>query len=162
MKIRKVLLIAASAIVLITSSTIAVAEIKDTYISNEIQDACIKYGEEYNICPELIMAMIEAESSGDPNAKNGTCKGLMQVSVTWHKERMAEFEVTDIYDIDGNIHVGTDYLAELIEENDEISFALDRYNGNSKATYNYEHGIISPYAKKILERSAELERVHGK
>ena len=51
-----------------------------TYISEDAQEACVKYGEEYGICPELLMAMIERESSGRPDAESGGCKGLMQIS----------------------------------------------------------------------------------
>lgn len=135
----------------------------DTYISQEIQETCIKYAEEYDICPELIMAMVETESSGDQYAKNGNCLGLMQISTKWHKDRMEKYAVEDIYDIDDNIHLGVDYLSELIEQNgDEISYILDLYNGNSKAEWNLEHGVLSSYSSKILTRAAELERIHGK
>ena len=61
----------------------------DTYIAEEYQDYCEEIGEMYCVCPELLMAMIETESSGNPDATNGTCKGLMQVSEKWHKDRMA-------------------------------------------------------------------------
>lgn len=117
---------------------------------------------EYGICPELILAIIETESSGNPNARNGECKGLMQVSERWHKDRMEKLGVTSLYDPYGNILVGTDYLMELAEECIDIAYTLDVYNGNSKAKYNYENGIMSDYATKVLERSAELERLNGK
>lgn len=134
----------------------------DTYISQTAQDACIEYGEQYGICPELLMAMIEKESSGQANAESGGCKGLMQVNPAFHKDRMERLGVTDIFDESGNILVATDYLAKLFSENVDPALALDKYNGNGKAQENYENGIISNYARRILERSAELERIHGK
>ena len=134
----------------------------ETYLSEEIQGYCIEIGQEYGICPELLMAMIERESTGDRNAENGSCKGLMQISERWHKDRMEKLGVTDIHDEYGNILLGADYLAELREEYCEVSYVLDIYNGNSKADYNYENGILSDYAKHILERSEELERMHNK
>lgn len=140
----------------------AVAQDKDTYISQIAQEACMEYGEEYGICPELLMAMVETESGGNPKAENGGCIGLMQISERWHRDRMERLGVTDIYDERGNILIGTDYLMELAGRYGDVSYALDIYNGNSKAEYNFENGIISPYAEKILERSAELERIHGK
>ena len=141
---------------------VALAHDNDTYISEEIQGYCIEIGELYGVCPELLMAMVEAESSGNPDAENGGCKGLMQVSDRWHKDRMERLGVTDIYDPYGNILVGTDYLMELHKRYGDIAYVLDKYNGNSKAAYNNENGIVSDYADKILTRSEVLERLHGK
>ena len=88
----------------------------DTYIAEEYQAYCEEIGEMYCVCPELLMAMIETESSGNPDATNGTCKGLMQVSEKWHRDRMKRLGVKDIYDPYGNILVATDYLMELAEK----------------------------------------------
>ncbi len=138
-------------------------EIEESYLSEEIQKTCVKYGEEYGICPELLMAIIEQESSGNPDAQNEGCKGLMQINTKFHAVRMEELNVTDIYSIDGNIHVGTDYLAELFEEQGEACFALMSYNmGPTKAKEFWEQGIVSKYALAVSERSEQLERIHGK
>lgn len=134
----------------------------DTYISEEYQTYCEKIGEMYCVCPELLMSMIETESSGNPDATNGTCKGLMQVSGKWHRDRMERLCVKDIYDPYGNILVATDYLMELADKYEDIGLVLDIYNGNSKAMQNAENGILSEYAAKILYRAEMLERIHGK
>lgn len=48
---------------------------------------CEEIGAEYNICPELLEAIIEAESSGNPNAVGADGDiGLMQVVKRWHTE----------------------------------------------------------------------------
>lgn len=130
-----------------------------SYIPAEAQEACVKYGEEYGICPELLMAMIERESSGRPDAESGGCKGLMQISDRWHKDRMERLEVTDIYDVEGNIHVGADYLAELFEEYEDVGSVLMVYHGEKNAA---DKEKLSSYADWILNRSAELERMNGK
>lgn len=130
-----------------------------SYIPLEAQEACVKYGEEYGICPELLMAMIERESSGRPDAESGGCKGLMQISDRWHKDRMERLKVTDIYDVDGNIHVGADYLAELFEKYEDVGIVLMVYHGEKNAATKTE---LSDYADLILTRSAELERMNGK
>ena len=135
---------------------------RECILSEEVQGYCEEIGEMYGICPELLMAIIEAESSGNQYAENGSCKGLMQVSVKWHADRMEKLGVVDIYDEYSNILVATDYLAELRDDYEEVSYVLDIYNGNSKAYYNYENGILSKYAGSVLERSAELERIRGK
>lgn len=134
----------------------------DAFISDTAKESCIKYGEEYGICPEILMAMIEIESSGNPAAVNGSCKGLMQVSERWHKARMEKLGVTDLYDEDQNIHVAVDYIMEIAEESESITFVLDTYHGDSRAEQNEETGTMSKYARRILERSEALERLHGK
>ena len=144
----------------LTPVTTASAE-NDTWISEEAQEQCITYGEEYGICPELLMAIIEQESSGQAYAENGSCKGLMQVSEKWHKDRMKRLGVTDIFE--GNVLVGTDYLAELFAENDDLYWVLMAYNGGiDYANRMYEAEKYSRYAVSIANRSAELERLHGK
>ena len=140
-------------------SFISTAQPAGTYISEDAQEACVKYGEEYGICPELIMAIIERESSGQADAENGGCKGLMQISDRWHTDRMELLKVTDIYDVDGNIHVGTDYLAELFEKYEDVGIVLMVYHGEKNAA-NKEK--LSSYADWILTRSEELERMNGK
>ena len=134
----------------------------DTYIAEGYQQYCVEIGNMYGICPELLMTMIESESSGNPNAQNGNCKGLMQVSEKWHKYRMEKLGVVNICDPYGNILVATDYLIELAEKYEDVGLVLDVYNGNSKAMQNAENGVLSEYAAKILHRTEMLERIHGK
>lgn len=140
----------------------AVAEDTDTCISDTAYEACIEYGEQYGISAELLMAIIETESRGQPDVVGGGCVGLMQISPKWHKDRMEWLGVTDLFDERSNVLVGTDYLAELRDKYHEVSLVLDFYHGDSKAQKNYEDGVVSDYARKILERSAELEILHGK
>lgn len=128
----------------------------------EINEYIVDICEQHTICPELVQAMIETESNYDIDAENGDCKGLMQVSQKWHKDRMDKLDVTDIMRPYSNILVGVDYLAELSEKY-EVGLALMIYNGGYKYAMSiYEKGELSSYAEKILERSAELEKKHGK
>lgn len=139
------------------------AENNETYLSEDIQYYCYEIGEWYGICPELLMAIIESESSGNPDAENGSCKGLMQVSTRWHYDRMKELDVENIFDPYGNIMVGADYLYELMQKHEDVGLVLMVYNGDSRAE-DYSNGNceLSNYARKILERSEALEKVHGK
>lgn len=75
---------------------------------------------------------------------------------------MQKLGVCDLYAEYDNILTAADYLAELFQKYQDTALVLDIYNGNSKAMYNYENGIVSSYAGKILERTAELETLHGK
>lgn len=141
---------------------IAHAETKDTYICEEYQEYIIEIAEDYNICPELIMAIVEHESSGRADAVNGSCIGLMQVSERWHHDRMERLGVTDLYDPYSNILVGTDYLLELFEKYEDIGMVLMVYNGSSDAESRWESCNYTKYATSIMDRSSELERIHGK
>lgn len=145
---------------LFIAQSISAQEIEETYISRKSYDACMKYANEYCICPELVMAIIERESAGNPDATNGSCKGLMQIYEKWHVDRMDRLGVTDIYDTSGNIQVGVDYLSELFLKYEDAATVLMVYHGEKDAVEKASCGEISDYAKGILERSKELERLH--
>jgi soluble lytic murein transglycosylase-like protein len=112
------------------------AESGETWLSDEVLDAIYQVAEEEAIQPELIMAIVEVESSGQVSAKNGTCYGLMQVNgAVWG------YGYTGTYN---NIKKGVEILKTYVEQcNGDLCYALDCYNGNSKARYNYENGIVS-------------------
>lgn len=134
----------------------------DTYLSEDIQMACVEIGEQYNICPELLEALIERESSGNQYAENGSCKGLCQISKKWHTDRMERLHIDDIYDVWGNITLCADYLTELADKYEDVAVCLAIYHGESNAVSKIEAGHLSGYVRGILERSAELEQIHGK
>ena len=159
---KKMLAITLAASLILPKSVMANEEIEPTHISVEAQVSCYEYGEMYDICPELLMAMIEAESSGNPKAENGDCKGLMQISERWHTGRMEEIGADDIWSETDNIHIGANYLHELFNRYEDVALVLMVYNGESDAVEKAENGYISDYARKILDRSAELERWKGK
>lgn len=140
------------------------AKENDTFISETAYSACVQFGEEYNICPEILMSIIEKESSGRADAENDGCKGLMQINEKFHADRMGRLGCNNIFDEEQNIHVGADYLSELLEEYEDIYIVLMCYNmGESKANELISLGIYeSDYAEWICERSAELEKIHGK
>ena len=58
--------------ILLHQAIIPDAKAEDTYISDTAIEACIEYGNKYDICPELLMAIIEKESRGIHTAENGS------------------------------------------------------------------------------------------
>lgn len=126
-----------------------------SYIDEEYIQYCVEIGEEYGLCPYILVALIERESSGHPDAKNGSCKGLCQVSEKWHKDRMQRLGVTDIYDPYGNILLAADFIMEMAEDEEEIAVVLGRFHGES-----HPETKISSYTSGILARSAEMERYY--
>lgn len=135
---------------------------EETWIPREYQDYCEEIGEKYSIAPELLIAMIEKESSGQPQVYNGDCRGLMQINEPYHKSRMERLGVADIYEPYGNILLGADYLLELFVEYQDPGIVLMVYNGSSDAVERGERGDYTEYAQSILRRAAILERLHGK
>lgn len=122
------------------------------------------YGEEYGVCPEVLEAVcwVESRCTQDAQSADKSCKGLMQIKVTSHRARMERCDVQNIFGIRENIKIGADYLAELDGERD-ITEALMMYNGDSTGVARYrETGKASRYARKVLEVSAALERLHNK
>ena len=159
---KKTLELALFFLLILCSQIKADASPADTYISKQYQEYCREIGDRYGICPELLEAMIEVESSGNALARNGNCKGLLQIDTTYHKERMEKLEVSNVYDEKGNILVAADYLMELFQEYGDVGTALMVYNGSRGAVDMGERGEFTDYADKILTRSAQLERLHGK
>lgn len=127
----------------------------------EVQIACNKYGAQYDICPELLEAICYHESRYLPDVYNGTCKGIMQINEPYHLDRMERLGVTDIYDLESNILLGTDYLAELFALYKDVGVVLSVYHGESKAVERASEGKLSKYVKRILSKAEELERLHG-
>lgn len=127
-----------------------------TLLSDSAYCYCEEIGEQFGIAPELLMAIAETESTGNPQAYNGGCYGLMQISTSAHGKRMNELGVNDIYDEYGNILLATDYLMELFEEYEDVGMVLSVYHGESDADRKYENGELSGYAEKILQRAEEI------
>ena len=140
--------------------------IKETEWQTHISKEYISYVEEIcesqNICPAVVIALIEAESDGNPNdvSKNGAI-GLMQVVPKWHWERMEKLGVTDLFDPYSNILTGVDYLDELRQDYDDLPVVLMCYNeGPDEETLRkIADGYVSDYAKKIIDRASELQRM---
>lgn len=132
-------------------------------VPREVVEISEELGAQYDICPELIQAICFKESSFQPDAENGGCVGMMQISPEWHKERMDRLGVLDLKDTKGNMTVGVDYLAELIGRYEDVGVVLMMYNGDSSAVDVFAGSEdVSAYADEILALSEELERENGK
>ena len=135
-----------------------------TGVPDEIQEYANIIGDQFNICPELLMALAERESHFQADAENGSCKGLMQVNANTHKARFVDAGWnSDTWDDPyRNMFVAADYLNELFEKYEDAATVLMVYHGESGAVRKGQTGNISNYAKSILKRSEELERAFGK
>lgn len=145
-----------SAFITIISCGIKVEAYADTYIKEEYIQYCEEIGNGYDIDCWLLVALIERESSGNPNAVDsftGTHIGLMQLSIYYFGDY--GIDLTDPY---GNIMLGTRYLASLRDKYGDIGIALMAYHGEGNVTTK----PLSGYAQGILDRAADLKNDRGK
>lgn len=146
---------------------IGIAEVNargtDAGLPQEYISYCEKIGQAYHICPELLEAVIETESGGNPDAVGDLGEiGLMQVYPKYHMNRAEHLKVYNLFEPYGNIIVGTDYLAELFQEYEDVGTALMIYNGTKDAVDRGRRGDYTDYAEKIMKRCEQLERLHEK
>ncbi|MDE2292664.1 MAG: lytic transglycosylase domain-containing protein [Elusimicrobia bacterium] len=96
-----------------------------------------KYALQYNVPRKLILAVMDAESSGNPRATSPVgARGLMQLMPA--TARGMGFSPSRLYDPDTNVHAGVAYL----------SYLLKRYGGNTTlavAAYNAGEGAVDRY-----------------
>lgn len=124
---------------------------RQTYVNNEIIDLCDKYGAEYDIDKYFLIAVVECESSGNPNAVsyNGQYIGLMQLN----KDTFSG----DLTNADNNVMQGAKYIDTLRSRNE----------GNAIKAYSYycgEAGRTGFYTRKVINHYFELycEGILGK
>ena len=120
----------------------------------------IRTASQYNAVDEsLIRAIIHAESAYQPDAQSPKgAQGLMQLMPA----TQAELNVADPFDPDDNIHGGTRYLSQLLEEFDgNYELAAAAYNAGPQAVYKY--GGIPPYDETLeyVRRIKILYRRYG-
>ncbi len=125
----------------------------DADFQRYVYETAISYG----LNPYVVFGLIERESTYQPDAVNGSHKGLMQITAKYQKQRMAELGCTDLYDPYQNVLVGCSYLAELLVTSDgNYELALMYYNEGNKAKGKYSRKGASSYAKYILRRADEM------
>lgn len=136
------------------------AQSMDTAIKQEYQDYCCEIGDEFGICPEVLMAIIETESNGDASAIGADGDtGLCQII-----PRFSNYSQKELLDAKTNIYACAEILSRYGTEY-ELTDALCAYNcGPYSKTFKkiVGTGEMTEYAKKIIDRAYQLEEIHGK
>lgn len=124
---------------------------------------CRDYGVDY----ETILAMIETESGYKWDTESSVAYGYMQIVPEYHYDRMERLHVSDIRDPYGNIKVGIDYLAELLEKYDgDYEKALTAYKwgvtGADREYFSKGHDN-SEYSEKVIKIADRIKgQIGGK
>lgn len=104
----------------------------------------------HGLPPELLLAIVETESSFDPRARSSYgARGLMQVVPRFHPEVVAS--VGGVHRLDepeANLEAGAKILATYVEQSGSLHRALARYSGGARS-----------YATKVVNRQQQLERL---
>jgi len=130
-------------------------------VAKTIAVELVKETSKENIAPEIILGIIEVESSFNPSAtgiktKYGHARGLMQVMPEWVKK----FDLKDnfeLYDIDTNIMSGIKvFKIHLKEADNNISKGLYYYVNRDKA---YVNKVFTAMGKFVSYRSTDIKKV---
>lgn len=144
--------------------TVEAEPYNDPNIPDEVEEAARYAAELYDLPPELLEAIAWHESRYQPDAVNGDCTGLMQVSLYWHRDRMERLGVTEsmMWEHGPNMLVAADFLDELIRRYDgDMGAVLMYYNGDSRVDEHLETGFLSDYARNVLDLAEALETAHN-
>ena len=122
-------------------------------LSPQIEALIAKYSTQNGLNPNVLRAVIRAESDGDPKCVSSKgAMGLMQLM----PEELQGYGVRDAFDPEQNIMGGARQLAQKIKAfNGELPLALAAYNAGTGAVKKY--GGIPPYREtqnyvnKIME-----------
>lgn len=130
-------------------------------LDHDLQAHIIRTSQQYGVDPALVMAVIEKESTFNPEAvgDSGNSEGLMQIQRRWHQERMDRLGADDLLNPYQNTSVGIDYLAELLGRWGDTHKALMAYNmGESKAISLWSTGIAtSQYSCAVVSNMEGLK-----
>jgi|GEM_PF-3823072 len=103
------------------------------------QQLVAQYSNQYNVNPNLIFAIIRAESSFNPYALSpANCYGLMQLSLPTARLFDKSVNSQNIYDPETNIRIGVKYFKLLMNQfNNNLVCAIAAYNAGSQNVVNW-------------------------
>lgn len=129
------------------------------YDARKVDKLIDVYSEMYGLDPDLVRAVVKAESNYKPDAVSAKgAQGLMQINPITQKELNLDLP----FDPTSNLEAGIRYLRRLLDRFNNISLALAAYNAGPGNVEKY--GGIPPfketknYVSKVLRYYQELKR----
>jgi soluble lytic murein transglycosylase-like protein len=118
--------------------------------AQSIQQSAGKYG----VNPNLISAVVQAESGGNPRAVSPAgAMGLMQLMPA----NVSQYGVSDPFDPEQNIDAGTHQLADLLSQyNGDLNLALAGYNAGPNAVRRYNGVPPYPETQQYIQKVRQL------
>lgn len=159
-KFVKILLIIVLVILVLYITLFKVVKIQDKVLvflyKKEYNEYVEKYSMQYGVDENLIYSIIKNESKYDSNAVSSSdAKGLMQIMDNTVKDiangiKELKYDDIDIFDPETNIHLGVNYLSELLKKYNNVSLAVAAYNaGIGNVDKWIESGIVDKYGSNI-------------
>lgn len=110
------------------------ADVSNLTVDERIENAVQLYSNKYDVDPNLVKAIIKAESNFDPNVvSSAEAKGLMQLM----PENCEDLGVSDPFNIEQNIDGGVRHIKEYLDRyNGDVEMALMAYNGGPTRMMN--------------------------
>lgn len=118
-------------------------------------DAVIAYhSDRHHLDPDLVRAVIYAESGGNPNAvSDAGAVGLMQLMPVTAKA----MGITNRFDPEANIATGTRYLGDLLRRFGSVPVALWAYNAGPGAVASGDIPLeTANYVPRVLQLQTDL------
>ena len=121
-----------------------------------IKQSVHKAAAKYNLPPELIRAVIRAESNFEVGAVSSAgAQGLMQLMPATAKE----LGVKNPFDIEQNIDGGTKYLRKMLDRfGGNVRKALAAYNAGPGTVVKYEGRVPYPETRQYVKRVMRFSR----
>ncbi len=119
---------------------------------NRYADLIDRYSAEYKVDANLVRAVIQAESGGDPQALSPKgAAGLMQLM----PDTASAMGAVDRFDPEQNIASGTRYLRRLLDRFHSVELALWAYNAGPSSV---RAGILPRETESFVPKVMRLKR----
>lgn len=107
--------------------------------AEKLTNLVYRVSERYDVAPQIVAGLICTESSAQPDARNGGCLGLGQVSwKVWARELKARgiaLKGSDLHDPHRGLTASVMILRHYLDETGSMRAALKRYSGGAGKWY---------------------------